>query len=548
MSRSPLLLLVLLCACQPWVNPLGPAATPSPTPTPEVIEPGLWNPAQSSAILRNPNGGWVASNPNLSWSALQNRVSGGEPYRAASVIEMHLSLRDWLAPGDGSDVDAAATGSGAGRVQAALDRRRYVALGAYANSVDDLPPGWATTDVPWDPADPLQASPDGLIATVDLGDRIAPNYADPDYWQKLNSVVAALGDRFAAEPGIAYVQVSGIGDDGHFGFEDPGPWFDDAGAPFTWITWPVVTNTVATTWDDSFPNSAGFLSWRSIEHAFDAEDYREMLENEDFQLRDSCLGGCAEPEFDRFPGGAGAPYPPDDPYGGWLPGDFAEQKTLLGAGGLGGFAEWRIAERDGTWDSGTYGPMQDHLELALDAGLAHGNLRFALLAESACKSEWILADSPPSSPCGTQTVGDLWPPVVDYGQRLGSRFLVTEVRSERQEIFGTGWVGQVDITNLADLPADRDHILEFGFLDLSNREPLNFVEITPAIGTSQWSPGATTTIDVELPIDLLRAADPAEFALYLRVLDERAFGGGLEIAHDDRDEDGRHVLVTWPGL
>jgi hypothetical protein len=542
----PILLLLALSACAPWVAPDAPDPTPTPAPTPTPPEPGRWTPSISDALLRNPDAGWVASNPNRSWASITTRAGGAEPYRAASVIDMTMSLADWLAPADGSDPDDAATGSGAGRVQEALDRRRYVALGIFADDVDDLPAAWATTDTPFDPSDPLQASPDGLISVLDLGDRVAPNYADPDYWQRLGSVVAALGDRFGGAPGVAFVHVSGIGDGGMFTFADPAPWFEGSAAPFTEITWPVITNTVATTWEQSFPFSTPFLSWRSIEHAFDQGAFLDMLANENFQLQDGCLGGCDEPDFDRFPGGPGTPYPDDDPFGGWLPGELAGSKALLGAGGLGGIADWRMAERDGGWDEGAFGPVDEYLGSVLDAALAHSGLRFVSLGGSACRSEWVTADVLASTPCATQTPGDLWAPIEEFGRRLGTRYAVLEVRAPSQEPSGSAWPVEIDVANLGDGRDFDDRVIEVGFQDLGSGEPLDTVTLEPDPPTSQWTPGSTSTLLVDLPLAALNSADPDAFALTIRLPDDRAFGGGIELAHDERDDAGRHVLVRWP--
>ena len=546
MRCSVLLLASLLGACGPWQAPDAPDPRPTPLPSPTPAEAGVWNPPISDALLRNPDHGWVASNPDRPWEAISTRVGGGEPYRVASVIEMTMPLSQWFAPFDGSDPDDAAAGSAAARVQEAIDRRRYVGLGIYADDVSDLPTGWTTTDVPFDPTDPLQTSPDGLISLVDLGDRTAPNYADPDYWQQLLSVIAALGERFGEEPGVAFVHVSGFGDRGSFTFSDPDPWFNDATAPFTAVTYQTFSNAVATTWDQSFPLATAFLSWQSIEHAFDEDIFLDMLLGEDFQLRDGCLGGCDQPEFDRFPGGSGTPFPADDPYGGWLPGDLADSKVLLGAGGLGGIADWRLAEADGTWDSAALGSVDGYMDLVFESSLAHSSLRFATLSDRACHSEWVTAAAPVGSPCGTQSVGDVWAPLLDYGRRMGTRYAVTEVRAPSRDVSGSVWAIEIDITNLGDGRAVVDREIEVGFLDRSDREPLDLVTFEPQPPTSAWTPGQTTTLLVELPTADLYSADPAAYSLYLRMKDERAFGGGIELAHDDRDESGRHVLASWP--
>ncbi|MCP4806777.1 MAG: hypothetical protein GY884_15650, partial [Proteobacteria bacterium] len=220
------------------------------------------------------------------------------------------------------------------------------------------------------------------------------------------------------------------------------------------------------------------------------------------------------------------------------PGDLADTKQLLTSSGLGGIADWRIAEDEGTWDTATYGSVDDYMDTVFGAAIEHSSLRFATLSDSACRSEWVIGATPEGSVCSGQVAGDVWEPLLEYGRRMGTRYAVTEVRAATPEVTGSQWSIEVDMVNLADGRDFSDRQIEFGFLDRSNREPLDTLVLTPDPPLTQWTPGQTVTLLVDVPTAGLNAEDPAAYSLYVRILDERAFGGGIELAHDDRDDSG----------
>ena len=258
-------LLVLLCGCRTWTEP-------PPIGEPPVLDDddatdllaGSWTPQLLADIARNPDVGWVAANPNSGWSDLVARAGGQDPFRAASVIYTRLPVADWLAPADGSDNAAAGTGSAANQLSSAIDRGRYVGLRIVAEAADDLPSGWPTT------TDPPGVVPDAAVSLVDDHGVLRPDYTDPDFRNFMFEVIVALGDRFGAAsgPGLAFVDLGGIGDEGAFYFDDPSAWFEGDPPRYDDNAW---TGTVDL-WADTYRGAFGddipiFANWRVLQHA-----------------------------------------------------------------------------------------------------------------------------------------------------------------------------------------------------------------------------------------------------------------------------------------
>lgn len=536
-------LLVLLCGCRTWTEP-------PPIDEPPVLDDddatdlpaGSWTPQLLADIARNPDVGWVAANPNSGWSDLVARAGGQDPFRAASVIYTRLPVADWLAPADGSDNAAAGTGSAANQLSSAIDRGRYVGLRIVAEAADDLPSGWPTT------TDPPGVVPDAAVSLVDDHGVLRPDYTDPDFRNFMFEVIVALGDRFGAAsgPGLAFVDLGGIGDEGAFYFDDPSAWFEGDPPRYDDNAW---TGTVDL-WADTYRGAFGddipiFANWRVLQHAGSRlPEMLNSLEDEDAHLREDCWGGCDFPDPRRFPGGSGQEYPGG--FGDWQPGDLLGDYRLLLSGGGGGLATWRFDDDAGTWDSGSFGSFESYAEEVLDQAAEQVQPSLVTLSETACRGEWAHAETPQGSACANQEAGPLWS--VLAARHWGYRYVVTAVRTDTEEPQpGQDLAWEIDVANQGLGRAFVDRTIEVGMLDPIEGEIL--LSATPDLPrpTSEWGPGDVVTISGTFETDAITGSSaPEAFSLFLRVLEPRAFDGALVLPHPDRDDQGRYPLVRWP--
>jgi len=546
-------------------DPFGDDDDVTPADVVEVVPP-----VESDPVL-NPDAGWVAFNPNQSWSSLEARA-GGEPFRIASVIYTRADSASWAAPTDGSDPGLVATGSMAGQVAEAIGHGRYVGLRVHATTSDDLPSGWPTTT-----AEP-ELVPDGVISLVLVGGEPgddddsasddddsasddddsasgardepvwAPNYSDPDYRDLHAAQVAALAGRFAADPGLAFVDVGGVGEGGGWDFADPAVWFSGPEPVFTEVSWAATAQFYADLYEGLFPDVPVFIPWPAIAHAGAAADQvRDALLSRGLHIRDDCVG-CDEPDFDRFPDeGSPDPYPPEDPYGGWLPAELWPDHALQYEAIDAGFGSWRLADADGEWDEAAHGPFEAWFRRMLDVRLQYAPPSLVALSGTACTSEWVIAADPPDTACGSQTPGAVWAPLVEYGEQLGYRYEVTSVRLRPDWSEVDLLDVEVDIVNRGSARAFVDRAVELALFEVDADEPLDPVPVTLPSPTSEWLPGQQVTLSASLPVeDLSFGDDVLGWALTIRVLEPRAFGGGIALPHPRMGDDAHYVLATWP--
>ena len=570
---------VLLSQCGGWED-VGPApddpfpddddaATPAPTITltPEVL-PGP---------VLNPDAGWVAHNPNQSWTSLVDRA-GGEPFRVASVIYTRAGSAEWAAPTDGSDPEASASGPVAGRVGEVIDHGRYAAFRLHASTVDDLPPGWATT------TDEAEVVPDGLISLVQVGgagddddsssdddddsssddddsssdddDSAAvardealwvPNYADPDYRDLHAAQITALADRFAGQAGLAFVDIGGVGEEGGWDFASPDVWFGGPTPIFNEVSWAASVQFYADLYESIFPDVPLYISWRAVANAGSAAgNVLDALVLRGVHLRDDCVG-CVEPDFDRFPDeGSDDPYPSTDPYGGWLPAELWPQHALQYEAIDDGFGSWRLADRDGEWDEAAHGPFATWFARMLDVRLRYAPPSLVSLSGTACTSEWVIAAAPPATACASQAPGAIWAPLLSYGERFGYRYVVTQVRlapnwQELEEL-----EVELDVVNQGAARAFVDREVELAFVDGVTGVALDPVSVALPAPTSDWLPDQLVSLSAALPLQELDFAEGASWDLTIRVLEPRAFGGGIALPHPAVTEEARFVVASWP--
>ena len=574
-SAAPSLLAALLLAgCGGWqqVEPPTPTpfddddATEEPTPVVPQLLPGA---------VPNPDSGWIARNTSHSWTSLSDRA-GGEPFRVASVVHVSGTLEQWFSPADGSDPADVAVGNRAGVVIEALDQGRYVALRLYADTPEDLPDAWETT------TDPPGFIPDGRISLVQVdfipdGDDdddsatddddsatddddsatgrdargggtpvYAPNYSDPDYRDYVSAMLSTLGDRFASETGLAFVDVAGIGIGGSWDFTDIEPWFG-AGGVFTEASWAAQVLTWVDIYEGLFPDVPLYLPYRALSLSGEAaDDIIPGLTKDLLGISDVCAGGCLDPDVTRFPGEGGTPYPADDPFGGWLPASLYEDHPILYEGGLGGLGSWRLANATGDWDEDSFGPFASYFPQQLDARFRHAPASFLVLSGTPCTSEWVIASSPPPSACAQQSAGSIWPPIDDYGERAGYRYVVTEVRVRPDWENSSSLQVEIDIENHGSTRAFRDRSIELAFVLEATAEATAPVSVELKEPTSTWLPGTTVTLAAELPTTDLSFGDEDRWLLTIRMLEPRAYGGGIRLPHPVVGSEARHVLATWP--
>ncbi|MCP4871916.1 MAG: DUF4832 domain-containing protein [Proteobacteria bacterium] len=584
MTRSvpfSLLAAVLLVGCGSGWEPVEPpTSTPADDDDATGPETVTLVPELLEGAVRNPDAGWIASNPNRDWGALTS-TAGGDPFRVASVIQVTGTLREWYEPGDGSNPDGLANGNKAGFIDEAIDRGRYAALRLYADTVEDLPPAWPTN------TDPPEPFPDGVIALVTIGEPTGddddsagddddsagddddsagddddsaaetgggdgviyrPHYGDPDYFLFVAPMIAALGDEFGDEVGLAYVDVSGVGVGGSWDFEHPELWFDGGPATFSETSWAAGVATWIDQYADAFDGVPLFLPYRALSHAgVQADTLIESLPSDNVQIRDDCMG-CPEPDFDRFPDeGSGDPYPADDPYGGFLPAElWPDHRILYDAALLDGLGAWRFADTAGTWDEGTYGSFAAFFQRTLDVRFQYAPPSMMVLSGKACTSEWMIAAAPPSTACGTHSDDAVWAPITSYGDQLGYRYVVTEVRLRPDWENLTVLDVEFDVANTGGTRAYADRVIEVALVDVASGEAQTPVVVEADPSTSQWGPGSTRTLTASIPLGTTSFDSTDAWALTVRFVEPRAFGGGISLPHATVGDEARHVLASWP--
>ena len=263
-------------------------------------------------------------------------------------------------------------------------------------------------------------------------------------------------------------------------------------------------------------------------------------------LRDDCVG-CPEPDFDRFPDeGSDDPYPAGEPYGGWLPAELWSEHAIQYEAIDGGFGSWRLSDRDGEWDEGAHGPFSAWFERMLDVRFQYAPPSLVSLSGTACTSEWVIAAAPPATACASQTPGAIWEPLLTYGERFGYRYVVTEVRvapnwEELDEL-----EVELDLVNQGAARAFVDRQVELAFVDLITGVALDPVEVTLPSATSSWLPGDLVSLSAVLSIAGMEFGEGASWGLTIRVLDPRAFGGGIALPHPVVTDEARFVLASWP--
>ena len=579
-----LLAAAFLVGCGGGWEPVEPV-TPAPGDDDDATQPetvALVPEVLAGAVL-NPDAGWIASNPNRDWGAL-SATAGGEPFRVASVIQVTGTLREWYAPGDGSNPDGIGNGNQAGLVDEALERGRYAAIRLYADTVEDLPPAWPTS------TDPPEPFPDGVISLVPIGDPTGddddsagddddsagddddsagddddsagsetgggdgviwrPHYGDIDYFLFVAPMIGALGDRFGDELGMAYVDVAGVGVGGSWDFDHPEIWFDAGPSTFSETSWAASVTTWIDQYADAFDGVPLFLPYRAITHAGVQSDLIvEALASDDVHIRDDCMG-CAEPDFDRFPDeGSGNPYPADDPYGGFLPAElWPDHRILYDAALLDGLGAWRFADISGSWDEGAFGPFAAFFQRTLDVRFHYAPPSMMVLSGKACTSEWVIAATPPSTACGNHSSDAVWAPVRDYGERLGYRYVVTEVRLRPDWENLVELVVEFDVTNAGGTRAYVDRAVEVALVNVETGEAQTPVAVKTDPPTSQWGPDSSRTLTATLPLNALAFDSGDAWALTVRFVEPRAFGGGIRLPHATVGPESRHVLASWPAV
>ena len=538
-------------------DPTPPEQT-TPAPPVEVIPP------LTNELLLNPDGGWVASAGAESWATLTTRAGGDAPFSVASVIEFRGTLAEWLAPGDGSDPNQAATSDLSNAVRAALDNDRYVALRLVGLVADDLPPTWPTS------TDPPQILPDGVLSLLveDVGDDddsagddddsagddddsarggSGPEYinpADPDWIQYQQAVLSVLADAFASEPGLAFVTVGGVGTDGTWDLPDSVSWFGVAGqAPFTEPSWVSTVGFYSELYRGMFGDDVpAFIGWTVLREAgASAVNLVSVLEGDEISLRDDCFGGCSEPDFDRFPEeGSTNPYPADDPYGGWLIGEHHGVLGAAAAGGQGGLGAWRAAEAGGSWDSATFGGVQEHLARMMEVRQRYAPPMFVSLGDDACAAQAAVATAPTASLCADQAAG-VWAPLQTHGQTIGPRLQITRVGLPGNWHALDPVPLEIDVTNAGGAAPRTHRTLEIVFRDGAGAELLSTTVDAEALD----APSLTGTRALEL--DLSLASVPAvgtEVTISVRLPHPRTFDGWLRMPHPGVDGEGWYPVAT----
>ncbi len=537
------LALLLLIGCRTWTEP--PVVDEPPVLDDDDVTDvpdGAWTPELLPEIARNPDVGWVAANPNSGWSDLVARAGGQDPFRAASVIYTRLPVADWLSPADGSNNAAAANGSAANQLASAIDRGRYVGLRIVAETADDLPSGWPTTTAP------PGVVPDAAVSLVDDAGTLRPDYTDPDFRNFMFEVIVALGDRFGASsgPGLAFVDLGGIGDAGAFYFDDPAVWFEGNPPRYDDNAWTATVDLWADTYRSAFGDDIPiFANWRALQHAgARLPEMLNSLTDEGAHLREDCWGGCDFPDPRRFPGGSGEPYP--DEFGDWMPGDLLEDYQILIEGGAGSLAAWRFEEEAGSWDSGTWGPFATYLGEVLYQAEKQVVPSFVTMADTACRGEWAHAASPTGSACANQSVGALWSELDE--RHWGYRYVVTGVRTDAEvPQSGQELAWEIALANQGLGYAWTDRTIEVSLVDLDTDEVIASTEAELTVPTSEWVPFEQQTISGTFETGgLFGSGAPAAYSLMLRIVEPRAFDGALALPHPDRDALGRYPLVRWP--
>jgi hypothetical protein len=554
------------------------ATTPAP---PDVVVPELL-----AGPVRNFDAGWVAHNPNQSWSSLVARA-GGVPFRPASIVYTRASSATWAEPNDGSNPDAIAVGTTAALLHEAIAQGRYAALRIHATEPDDLPSAWETTQ------EPAALIPDGRISLVLLSgspgddddsagddddsagddddsagddddsgaddddsaarstgrdDAVwAPNYADPDYRDLHAAQIAALGASLSDGPGLAFVDIGGVGALGGWDFEDPEPWFGGAQPIFSEASWAATVMFYADLYESAFPGVPLFIPYEAVAWAGEARDeVTQALVSRGVGIRDDCMGGCLEPDFDRFPGQDGEPYPADDPYGGWLPAELWQDHPIQYEGSLGGLGTWRLEDNQGDWDVGTWGAFDAYFRRMLDVRVEFAPPSLVSMSGTACTSEWVVAADPPGSACAPQTPGAIWEPLVGYGEQIGYRYVVTEVRVRPDWEDGDQLEVEFDLSNAGSARSFADRQLQMAFVDVASGVAQEPASVTLPSETSAWLPGTSVTLTASLSTAGMDFAGGAAWALTLRVVEPRAFGGGIALPHPTVGDEARHVLASWP--
>ncbi|MCO4770967.1 MAG: hypothetical protein KDA24_13115 [Deltaproteobacteria bacterium] len=569
-TRHLAVFLCLLAGCAVSFDPIGAGGDPfgDSTPEPEVTPapPVVVTVGSAQVPLRQPDGGFIATNDGRSWSELE-ALTDGEVFGLASAVEVVGTLAEWLEPGDGADASAAATGTLAGYVAEAIANERYAAIRITAEGPEDLPSAWPTT------TDPPGFVPDGVISLLEYGD--APgddddsagddddsagddddsagddddasrndedsvdggsrdvvqyvDWSDPDFFQLHGAVVQALGDRFADGPGLAFVTVGGAGAEGMWRLPDEvGP---VGNGLFTEATWFSTVGLYTELYRGAFDDVPAHIAWTVVRDAgVNAEALRGTLDGDDVAFRDGCFGGCQEFDWDRFPGESGEPYPSEEPFGGWLPG--GSGVGLVAGGGLGGVGGWRRAEESGSWDDAVFGTVTQHLDRALTVAQAHAELRWMSLGDTACLSAWAVAAAPSGSSCDEQA-GE-WSELAKWTWSSEDRRAVGARVELRTVSLPGNWVelGQFDLelelVN-AGMATAEPRPWEVRFVDLGGSV---VAEATVNVGALDG--GESTERVVAIALD--GAVPSGDVQIEVRVPETRAFGGRMPLALPEAGE------------
>ena len=565
--------LAAAAGCPVDFDPIQPGdGFPDPTPVDEITPapPLEVSPTLTDTLLLNPDGGWVASAGSESWSELANRAGGDAPFSVASVIEFRGTLADWVAPGDGSDPNQAATGDMATAVQAALDNGRYVALRLVGVTPLDLPAAWPTSP------DEAGLLPDGILSLLGVpsgddddsagddddsagddddsagddddsargGDLLGwINVADPDWIQYQQAILSAISGRFAGDPGLAFVTVGGVGVDGTWQLPEQVSWFGGAGQdPFTEPSWVATVGFYSELYRGLFGAVPAFIGWTVLRDAGgSASQLSNVLGGDEISLRDDCFGGCAEPDFDRFPDeGSGDPYPASDPYGGWLLAEYEGALGAAAAGGLGGLGAWRAAENGGTWNAASFGAVQSHLERMMEVRVRYAPPMYVSLGDDACASQYAVTPAPTGALCADQSSG-VWEPLLDLGPSIGPRLHVARVAVPGNWYELEPFDLEVDLANANGAAPRSERSLE---IELRDAEGVAVGSVTfdeDAVS----APGLTGTRTLSAPVQLdpqPTAGDSITIVARLPLI--RSFDGWLRLPHPGVDSDGWYPVAT----
>ena len=168
------------------------------------------------------------------------------------------------------------------------------------------------------------------------------------------------------------------------------------------------------------------------------------------------------------------------------------------------------------------------------------------LSGTACTSEWVHAAEPPGSACAPQTPGEIWEPLLTYGEQLGYRYVVTELRGRPDWEAVDSLEVELDVLNTGVLASPADRSVELAFVSLETGEAAEVVTLPADVPTSAWLPGEPVTLSASLSTAELSFEQDDAWALTLRVVEPRAFGGGIALPHPSVGTEARHVLATWP--